>query len=64
MYFNRIRDRIQIVRNETDMDTGTRYLVGRIRNGYKYCVAGYMRITSTYRIMHTLIIIHYNSAGA
>jgi hypothetical protein len=64
MYFNRIRDWIQIVRNGTDTDTGTGYLVGRIRDGYGYCVAGYMRIPGTYRIMHTLIIIHYNSVGA
>ena len=35
MYFNRIRDRIQVVRNETDMDTGNRIVIrtniGRIQ---------------------------------
>jgi hypothetical protein len=41
MYLNRIRDRIQIVRNETDTDTWTRYLFEWISDRYEYYLVGY-----------------------
>jgi hypothetical protein len=34
-------DRIRIVRNETDTDTGTGYLSGRISDGLGYYLIGY-----------------------
>jgi hypothetical protein len=34
-------DRIRIVRNGTDTDTGTGYLSGRISDGYGYYLIGY-----------------------
>jgi hypothetical protein len=41
MYLKRIRDRIRIVRNGTDTDTGTGYLPGRISDRYEYYLIGY-----------------------
>jgi hypothetical protein len=41
MYLKRIRDRIQIVTNGTDTDTGTGYLSGRISDRYGYYLIGY-----------------------
>jgi hypothetical protein len=60
MYFNRIRDWIRIVRNETDTDTGTEYLFGWIRNGYRYCVAGYI---ADNMYLSDNAYIRYNSVG-
>jgi hypothetical protein len=43
------------------MDIWTRYLFERISDEYGYYLAGYIRIPDTYRKMHELLIVYYNS---
>jgi hypothetical protein len=64
MYFNRIQNQIQTIRNGSDIDTKIRYLFEQISDGNIYYLIGYMQILDTCQIMHELLIIDYNSIRA